>query len=65
LGREYQQLHVRPRRRALIGIVFLRDIQFAAPLFSADYTMNIGLKKSLREARMKFMRSTGDDLGRI
>lgn len=38
-----------PRRRALIGIVFLRNIRFAALLFPADYTMSIGSSKSRRE----------------
>jgi hypothetical protein len=48
-----------PRRRALIGIVFLRNIRFAALLFPADYTMSIGSSKSRREARMQFLRTTG------
>ena len=35
-----------PGRRALIGMVFLRDIRFDALPFSADSTMNIGSRNS-------------------
>ena len=52
---------VRNRRRDLIATVFLRAMQFDALPFSADSTMSIGLRTSLRERRMYFLRNTADD----
>ena len=52
MGREYVPRDVRLRRRARTLIESLRDIRFAALPFSADSTMNLGSRKSLREPGM-------------
>jgi hypothetical protein len=64
LDLEFPRHCVPNRRRALIATVFLRATQFEGLPFSADSTMSIGSRKSLRERVCTFCGTQGNILRR-